>query len=274
MSETIGIIGCGWLGYPLALSLVQEGHTVHGSTTSPNKLEQLQNSGILPCHLALSEDKIEGDIHAFLKDVTILIINVPPKLRGGNNENYVAKMQLLCAAVKSSSVKKVLFVSSTSVYGDSEGIVTEQTPTNPTTESGKQLVASEQLFWTDAELHTTIVRFGGLIGPERHPVNHLAGRKALPNGNAAINLIHLDDCIRILKTIITHNYWGEVFNGVYPHHPSKKEYYSIEARQRGLEPPEYLKNNVAKRGEIEPHNLTTVKNFRFHTTIVSLYTTA
>ena len=39
--ETITILGCGWLGLPLAQTLVKEGYSVKGSTTTEDKLEVL-----------------------------------------------------------------------------------------------------------------------------------------------------------------------------------------------------------------------------------------
>lgn len=267
MTNTIGIMGCGWLGLPLAVAFVQNGYAVHGSTTSDAKLPQLKNMGIFPFLIILSEDGIDGDIHAFLSGISVLIVNVPPKLRGDRKENYVTKITLLWKAVKEAGVTKVIFVSSTSVYGETDIIVTETTPTAPITESGRQLVIAENTFSSDPHIDTTIVRFGGLIGPDRHPVNHFSGRKALQNGNDPVNLIHLDDCIVILKTIVEQGYWNELFNGVYPLHPSKKVYYTTEAKKRGLEPPEYLENLIPPGKTIYSVLLTTVKKYRFKTSI-------
>ncbi len=227
-------MGCGWLGLPLGTKLVKDGYTVNGTTTSENKLNILQKEGIAPFLISLSEEMIVGDISGFLADVEVLIINVPPKLRGGNQENYIKKMQLLLESVKAAKTKKVIFVSSTSVYGNIEGEVTEETIPQPSTESGKQLLASEYLFKNTPELQTTIIRFGGLIGPDRHPVTMLSGRKGLKNGNHPVNLIHLDDCISILSLVIKNNWWGEIFNAVYPLHPAKKEYYHQIAAKKGM----------------------------------------
>ncbi|MGB5499393.1 MAG: SDR family oxidoreductase, partial [Maribacter sp.] len=226
MINTIAVMGCGWLGLPLAKSLLEDGCQVHGSTTTQDKRNDLTKLGIVPFLISLTEEKIIGDIAGFLADTELIVINVPPKLRGGNKENYVNKMQLLHTAIKASSVQKILFVSSTSVYGDIDGEVTEETIPCPSTESGKQLLASENLFRDDAKLQTTIIRFGGLIGPDRHPITILSGRKGLTNGNDVINLIHLEDCIGIIKATIQNDWWDELFNGVYPYHPSKQEYYS------------------------------------------------
>ena len=267
MSNTIGVLGCGWLGLPLAISFVKNGSRVHGSTTSKQKLSQLKQEGILPFYLSLSEDKIEGDISDFLRDVNLLIVNVPPNLRGENKENYVQKIQLLHQEVKKSEIQKVIFVSSTSVYGDVEGEVTEDTIPQPSTESGKQLLASENIFVKDTDLETTIIRFGGLIGPNRHPITILSGRQNLSNGKAPINLIHLNDCIRIIRSVVRNSWWGEVINGVYPEHPNKQEYYSSEAKKRGLQVPDYKVDNSLKGKIIHSKVLLNVKKFEFTTTL-------
>ena len=267
MNKTIAILGCGWLGLPLAQSFLKDGYRIHGSTTSKEKLADLKAVGIQPFLISLSEDKLEGNIEGFLKNMEALVINVPPRLRGENTENYVKKMQLLHQSIKQSPVRKVIFTSSTSVYGDVEGEVTEATLPQPTTESGKQLLASEDIFKNDAELRTTIVRFGGLIGPKRHPITMLSGRKNLSGGNAAINLIHLNDCIRIISKIVQKNWWNETLNGVYPYHPTKQKYYTSEAIRKGLQVPDYDVNSSKKGKIVHSYNLTNVKKFEFTTTL-------
>ena len=261
-------MGCGWLGLPLAKAFIKGGYLVRGTTTSENKLSKLQKVEISPFLISLSEEKIVGDISGFLADSEVLIVNVPPKLRGGNQENYVKKMQLLLESVKAAKTKKVIFVSSTSVYGNIEGEVTEETMPQPNTESGKQLLASEDLFKNTSELRTTIIRFGGLIGPDRHPVTMLSGRKGLKNGNHPVNLIHLDDCISILSLVIKNNWWGEIFNAVYPLHPAKKEYYSQEAVKRGLILPQYVQNSKKSGKKIASNRLINVKKYIFTTSII------
>ncbi len=260
-------MGCGWLGLPLAKSFLDEGYTVHGSTTSEKKLSILKKEGIQPFLISLSEEGPKGSVLHFLKDVDSIIINVPPKLRGGNRENYVEKIRGLYNAIKASSVQKIVFVSSTSVYGDIDGEVTEDTIPRPSTESGRQLLVTEDIFGNDSELQTTIVRFGGLIGPNRHPVTMLSGRTRLANGAAPINLIHLDDCINILKNIVEQGWWNEVFNAVYPDHPPKAKYYSMEAKKRGIPVPDYSKDAAQKGKKVLSGSLILVKKYRFNTSI-------
>jgi len=260
-------MGCGWLGLPLARTLLEDGYIVHGSTTAESKLDLLEKEGIIPFLISLSENKIIGPILDFLTNVDVLVINIPPKLRGTNSESYFRKMELLCKIVSMSKISKIIFVSSTSVYGSISGQVTEADIPKPNTVSGIQLLASENLFKSMPGIETTIIRFGGLIGDKRHPINMLAGRKDLTNGNDPINLIHLDDCIPIICSIVVNNWWNEIFNAVYPYHPSKKEYYSHEAQKRGLPVPTYLDNKYVKGKIIDSRRLIHVKKYTFMTPI-------
>ncbi|MBT2163582.1 NAD(P)H-binding protein [Zobellia barbeyronii] len=267
MNKNIAIMGCGWLGLPLAQKFIEKGYKVNGTTTSENKISLLAAKGIHPFLISLSETEITGDINSFLTHAHVLILNVPPKLRGEHKENYVKKMQLVLKAIKSSTVRKIVFVSSTSVYGDIDGDVTEDTKPEPSTESGRQLLECEELFQNEPELETTVIRFGGLIGPNRNPVTMLSKRTNLKNGNAPINLIHLNDCIKVIYKSVKENWGQDLFNAVFPYHPSKKEYYSLQAIKNKLKLPEYA-NDIDKKGKlIRSYNLTNVKDFKFTTTL-------
>ena len=269
MTEKIGVLGCGWLGFPLAKHFVAKNHEVHGTTTSEHKLKELKEVGISPYHIALSATKIEGNIHSFLSHIDVLILNIPPRLRGGNKESFIEKIRLLYRAIKKSTVAKLIFVSSTSVYGDVAGEVTEETAPEPVTESGKQLLQCELLFIDDGKLESTIIRFGGLTGPTRHPVTMLSRKQHLKNGNDPVNLIHLTDCIHLIDSIIENNYWNEIFNGVYPLHPNKKEYYTSEAMKRGLKTPGYSDEFTGRSGKIILSKNFLDKNNVFYTSFIS-----
>jgi nucleoside-diphosphate-sugar epimerase len=269
LNKKIGVLGCGWLGLPLAKSLIDDKHSVYGSTTSNSKMEVLQKGNIIPFTIVLNGNGIVGNIQNFLEESDLLIINVPPKLRSNPEESYLEKIRQLHCEIKKSDVTKVLFVSSTSVYGDVDGLVTEDSPAHPNTESGRQLLASENIFSQDKDLNTTIIRFGGLIGPGRHPVNHLSGKTNLTNGNDPVNLIHLNDCIGIIKTVIHGKYKHKVLNGVYPLHPTKEEYYTSEAIKKGLLPPIYSKDSPQLGNKTIESRYLNVKIYQYNTSIVS-----
>lgn len=253
--KQISILGCGWLGLPLAKKLIEEGHSVNGSTTSENKLSTFKDLGINPYLVTLESEGISQTITDFLERSEILIIDIPPKLRGNTSSfstplemTFVKKIENLIPFIEKSTVKKVLFVSSTSVYGDENGMITEETEPNPDTESGKQLLLAEALLQNNQNFETTILRFGGLIGEDRQPVKFLAGKENLENADAPVNLIHQNDCIGVIQEIINQFKWKEVFNAVAPFHPTRSAYYTQKAIDLNLALPKFSseKSNIKK----------------------------
>jgi nucleoside-diphosphate-sugar epimerase len=259
----ISILGCGWLGLPLAKSLLEKGFLVNGSTTSFEKISVLEKTGITPFQISLFEYKVEGAMDLFLENSEILIVDIPPKLRGNSKENFVGKIESLIPFIENSTVKKVAFISSTSVFSDDNSEVTETSIPNPDTESGKQLLGAEQLLQSNKNFETTIIRFGGLIGKDRHPIKFLAGRKNIENPDAPINLIHQDDCIRIIETIISLDLWNEIFNAVAPIHTTRKEYYTQKAIELNLPLPEFEEGKISIGKLISSDKIETFLNYKF-----------
>jgi nucleoside-diphosphate-sugar epimerase len=245
--KSISILGCGWLGLPLAKNLIQAGISIKGSTTSVEKIDLLRKEGIIPFLIDLKEENVLGNVFDFLYESEILIIDIPPKLRGENKENFVQKIQNLIPFIEASKIKKVLFISSTSVYGTDNDWVTEETIPNPDTEGGKQLVIVEKILQTNLNFQTTVLRFGGLIGPQRHPIKQMAGKQNIENPEAPVNLIHQEDCINIISKIIEGNHFPEIFNAVAPFHPTKKEYYSQKAVKLNLPLPSFKESTIVSK---------------------------
>lgn len=240
-NKNIAILGTGWLGFPLAKRLKQKGHTIKGSTTSAEKLPLLTSEGIEAFQLEVSSEGISGDIRAFLEQVEVLIVDIPPGLRKDPTADFSGGIKLLAEAIAASGVKKVLFVSSISVYEETESfrIYSEDTAPNSEARSGKELISAENILLENSFFDTTVLRFGGLIGAGRHPVKYLAGRKDLANPLGPVNLIHQKDCLRVIEKILEKDIFGEVFNAVYPLNPPREKYYSEKAREAGLELPEF-----------------------------------
>lgn len=265
--KQISILGCGWLGLPLAKSLIEKGFSIHGSTTSLEKIAVLEKTGISPFLITLSAFEVSEETHdsmeKFLKNSEILIIDIPPKLRSDSSENFVTKIQNIIPFIEKSSIEKVIYVSSTSVYADDNSIITEETKPNPDTESGRQLLETEHLLQNNSNFETTIVRFGGLIGEDRHPIKFLAGRKNIENPNGPINLIHQIDCIGIIEAIVYNTeLWG-VFNAVTPYHPTRKEYYTQKAIELNLPLPEFDESKISIGKTILSDKIERVLNYEF-----------
>ena len=246
--QKVSILGCGWLGIPLAKALLKKGLLVKGSTTTVEKISLLKSFGVEPHLISIESTEIKGNLVSFLEGSSILIIDIPPKLRRNSNDSFIEKIAAILPFIEKSSIEKVLFVSSTSVYADTNETVLESTEPNPENESGKQLLASEKLLQQNKYFTTTLLRFGGLIGEDRHPVYFLAGRQNIENPNAPINLIHQEDCIGIILKIITTNFWNETLNAVAPFHPTRDNYYSQKATELQLDLPtfDHSKPSVGK----------------------------
>lgn len=237
--EQISILGCGWLGLPLAVSLQRKGYKVKGSATSAEKLDDLRQAGIVPFLIQLDTEKTFGDVNEFLEGSRILIINVPPGMRSDSSELFNTKIEKFIPFISHSEIENILFVSSTSVFGDAQGVVDENTTPIPDSFSGTDLLKTEGLLKSSPGFNTTILRFGGLIGEDRHPVNYLSGRTNLKGGNAPVNLIHRNDCVRLIKSIIENNFWGKTIQGVFPSYPTKKTYYTQQALAKNLPLPQF-----------------------------------
>ena len=274
MNNKISILGCGWLGLPLAKKLIENGFSIKGSTTSEEKLVVLEANKIQSHLIALYEDKIIGNITDFLNESEVLIIDIPPKLRGSQTENFVSKIKNLIVEIEKSAVKKVLFISSTSVYGDTFPIIelNEDSIPNPDSEGGKQLIEVEQLLQSNTNFKTTVIRFGGLIGEDRHPIKFIAGRENVENPEAPINFIHQEDCIGIIEKLINKGLrqaqsdnwdWNETFNAVAPNHPTRADYYYKKALEMNLKVPTFVKDSKSKGKIISSQKLQKILDYSF-----------
>lgn len=264
MNKNITIAGLGWLGQAFAAALIKQGYTVKGSVTDRAKAKALSTQGFTAHQVVLTENGTAGDIESFLENTEVLAIMIPPGLRQNTGANYALKMAHFLHRIEASEIKKVILVSSTSVYDDSQGKVTEKDNPLPELNAAKQLFEVEQLFFNAVSLKTSIVRFGGLYGGSRNPIKFLAGRKELRNGNAPVNMIHREDCIGILQAIIEQDAFGHIFNAVAPQHPSKKVYYTQQAQLLGLEPPQYANLLEAENfKQVDSINITEVLNYKW-----------
>ncbi|MDN3549236.1 SDR family oxidoreductase [Mucilaginibacter aquaedulcis] len=234
----ISILGCGWYGLALAKALIGAGHRVKGSTTSAQKTATLAADGIEPYVVNFSADTADYDPDFFSCDV--LFIAIPPKSRSGEGAAYGPKIQAMIRAIKQHGVQQVVFISSTGVYADLNHEVTENINPEPNTEAGKILLQAEELFGNETSFKTSIIRFAGLIGPGRDPGRFFAGKKDIPNGNAPVNLIHLDDCIGLSMAILNKQAFGYLFNGCSPDHPIRSAFYTQATANSGLETPVFI----------------------------------
>lgn len=255
----VAILGCGWLGLPLAVHLLKSGYHVNGSTTSVEKGNTLLNSGINSFVLDLNN--MNSDLIDFL-NVDELIITIPPRLK-----NYQKIIKTLISKIESSTIKRVTYTSSISVYGNTTGVITEKTAPNPLRGSVDQIIETEQLLLNNTKFKTTIIRLGGLIGPKRHPAYSLSG-KTLKSSNELINLIHLDDCITVIGQLLKTNTTNEIFNLVNPYHPLKGDYYSLCCGNLKLTLPVIIDNPNPIIKEVSSKKIRLLLNYVFKNNLI------
>ncbi len=238
----ISILGCGWVGFPLAQQLISEGHAVKGSTTTEDKIKTLSQADIETYLITFNPDLNCEDCEGFW-DADLLIVDIPPGRGQDGVEDYFPKViKNVIEQIKKHEIPKVIFVSSTSVYPNTGDIVHEKDAGPAARNSGKALLHSEHMFFGEDEFDTTVLRLAGLYGYDRHPVYYLSGRKNLSHGKAPVNLIHRDDVIQITLRIIENDVMGEVFNVCSDGHPPRKALYTAAAEHFGVEPPTFAEN--------------------------------
>ena len=244
--KRISVLGCGWLGKSLAISLLDEGYSVKGSTTSEEKLDLLEMNNIAPYVVNISEFEEFDD---FLY-TDILIIAITSKDVDGF-ENLISQ-------IENSEIQKVLFISSTSVYGMLNKVITEEDAVLKT-----PLTAIENLFRENTFFETTIIRFAGLFGDVRQPSNWFKNGRKIPYPKGFVNMIHKEDCIEIIHEIIDQNCWNETFNACSNHHPTRREFYTIAKLSNDFEIPEFEENEVYEWKIISSKKVQEVLEYTF-----------
>lgn len=258
--EKISILGCGWYGFALTKALVETGYEVKGSTTTNSKLTTLSEVGVKP-YLINFDLENEADDEDFF-DSEVLFVSIPPKRNLPQPDDYLCKMGRICKAIAQSPIQQVILISSTGVYQDGNFVVDESIVPQPDSAAGKALLGAEGLLKNHPQFTTTILRFGGLFGPNRNLAKHFAGKSDIPNGEAPINLIHLDDCLQISLAIIQQQAFGHIYHGVSPFHPTRSAFYTRACAVKGLETPKFL-NELLDWKQIDSTNLSAKLNYQF-----------
>lgn len=222
--NNISILGCGWLGLPLSEFLISKGYSINGSTTTENKLKLLQEKSISPFFINLPESIFNNSIYDFLNS-DILIINIPPRQISyqGKIYEHCDIIEKLSDIISKSKIKYVIYISSVSVYDNTNEMVTEDGP-YAENEKATMLLKSESKLCNNSKYETTILRFGGLYGYGRVPFRKV-NQELLLNNYRKLNLIHRDYASDVIFEVIKNNIWNEIFNVCEDDQPTQFEFY-------------------------------------------------
>ena len=241
----IGVIGAGWLGFTLAQRLVEIGYHVFATTTTLQKLPQLKESGI---NVVLYNN--DENPPQWLNELDWCILNFPPR----KSADYAAQVDDLVTQLPSNC--RIIFTSSTGVYPQEFGTVTEESEINP-----QHVVAQAEKVIQSSGRDWYILRLAGLVGPNRHPVHFLSGRE-VSNGQHPVNLIEQKDIIDVIMELMDKIPLSQVFNIAYPEHPSKEIYYVTKAAELGLVPPTF-RNGPSSGKKVDGSKITKLTSFNY-----------
>jgi nucleoside-diphosphate-sugar epimerase len=216
--------------------LIKGGFRVVATRSTAERVTALQGLGIDAIQLVLGPS-LECSSLESLTGISTAVILLPPGTRSGHGRLFPEKISNLIPALIEAGASRVIFTSSTSVYPSDNREVDESETSLPDTEPGRILLEAEQRILGNPRIHATIIRFAGLCGPGREPGRLLAGRIDLPGGGNPVNLIHQQDAIDLLLSVIKQRPRSRIFNACAPCHPARSELYPKAARSMGLDPP-------------------------------------
>ena len=258
--KKVTIIGAGWLGMPLAVKLLANNYHVMATKQSAEDINDClaalkknsifsQQYAVMPFSDGLLNHNIldSGILQQLFTDRQI-IITVPPTpfLRRHAMENqaegivdYANFIQNMAKIASDYQAESLIYTSSISVYGNSSGIINEELPAMPKTNSAKAIVAAEKSLQNNI-IPVTILRLAGLIGHGRHPIFTLQGRDNIRSPLNAINLLHIEDLLQAIIVILNREKVSksyDIYNLVTPCHPNRQSYYQALAQQLNLTEP-------------------------------------
>ncbi len=212
------IVGCGYVGQPLGAELVRLGHQVVGVRRTAEGAAQLQESGITP---------VVADITR-VEDLRRLpgpfdwVVNTVSSTKGGEaeyREVYLQGTRNLIEAFPAGTIRKFVYTSSTSVYGQTDGsVVKETSATEPASATSQLLVEAEQLLLDAArtrQFPAAILRVSGIYGPGRGHLflQYLRDEARIASkGERLLNMIHRDDVVRSIVAALQSGRPGEIYN--------------------------------------------------------------
>jgi nucleoside-diphosphate-sugar epimerase len=239
------IVGCGYLGVRVASNLDENGHLITAVTRSPEKAALMADGGYTP----IIGDVLDPTTLAALPSADALLIALTHDPTSG-----VSKRAVLVNGVANlvremcTRVGHVVYISSTSVYGQSDGSWVDETSlTEPTSEGGQITLEAERALQEicsapGSTCRLTILRLAGIYGPGRliARVDQLrAGTPVAGSPEAWLNLIHADDAAFIVSEVAEGLTTSPILLVCDDRPVTRGEFYSAMAKEIGAPPPTF-----------------------------------
>ena len=197
MADNVWIIGFGKIALRVAERLQKP--RITGLVRKDEVAEKILSLGITPLVADLNESASLSDLDVSGDEVYFF---APPSQIDDTDHH----MRNFLAAIKGQAPRKILYISTTAVYGNSHGDwVSETSPTQPTTARGLRRLDAEQQLLIFAErdnVPAVILRVGGIYGPDRLPMRQLQSARPvlIEEDSGYTNRIHADDLASICIT--------------------------------------------------------------------------
>lgn len=224
----IAIIGCGYVGSAAADYWQQQGHSITATTTTPAKLDILQQR--YGKAVLLVGQQQQGWEH-LLENNQVILLSVAPSSSTNYEETYLKTARALTSLLENNgSVSQIIYTGSTSVYGSHEGKwVDETSALLGTTAQSRILIETEQTLLQAMNecRQVAIFRLSEIYGPGREiheRLKRFQEKAAAGDGSNYVNLIHLEDIIRALDFAIVHKLKG-IYNLCNDLNMTRKEFY-------------------------------------------------
>lgn len=210
--SSLAIVGCGDVGIRVA-KLAAEQHLKVSAFSRGNKISpgfEIPGVVINQCDLDNPETLSELDFQG-----SALLYSAPPP-GGGVMDTRIRNF--LTALKPGCSPAKILYISTTSVYGDcGDETVTEERAINPTNHTAKRRCDAERRFsklGVEQGVPVVILRVAGIYGPGRIPMQRILSQEPLLNENEAgySNRIHADDLAEVCMAAFDKGEDGDIFN--------------------------------------------------------------
>ena len=214
------IVGCGYVGLPLGRELVRLGHQVFGLRRSESGAAELAAAGLQP----VVADITQPAELARLPGPFDWVVNTVSSTKGGVDEYrqvYLEGTRHLLDWLAPQGLKKYVYTSSTSVYGQTDSsLVKESSPAEPASPTSQLLVETEKLLLEAVQTRkfpAVILRVAGIYGPERGHLflQYLRNEARIAGkGERLINMIHRDDLVGCIVAALKNGRAGEIYNAV------------------------------------------------------------
>lgn len=193
------IVGFGATGQILATNLVAQGHQVTGMRRQPVPQSTVTGITMLAQSVHTSHLNQLAPI-----DWVYVLLTPDERTEAAYQRIFIDSLAPLYQALKQHPVQKVVFVSSTSVYGKGQGEhLDESSPIQPDTPTAKVLAQAEQAWRDYWQEKLVIVRPSGIYANNRLRLVHWVQQQKPVLANQWTNRIHIHDLAGFLA-YLTH----------------------------------------------------------------------